>query len=58
MLYFCTTTFVCAAVDCVLVVMIKGREVVMMREWEHRYKHDAFGFGVALMLLGGWLFVS
>jgi len=43
----------------VLVVMIKGREVVMMREWEHRYKSMMhLALGVALMLLGGWLFVS
>lgn len=40
----------------ILVVMYKGREVVMMREWEHRAKKWMhLGLGVALILLGGWL---
>jgi len=43
----------------VLLVMYKGREVVVMREWEHgarKWMH--LGLGLALMLLGGWLLIS
>jgi cytochrome c biogenesis protein CcdA len=43
----------------VLVVMYKGREVVVMREWEHgakKWMH--LGLGVALLVLGGWLMMK
>ncbi len=40
----------------VLMVMYKGREVMVMREWEHKAKKWMhLGLGVALLLLGIWL---